>query len=208
MSVYFVAQDKSLLESIGSDKSIRCFPNLDELLNSDELLELRNVWEEEKRWQAVRDAIDYDEVMEAVQNYVLEHGGELLSWQEVRARAIPEDNHTANIEMYGEPEDIELGSVEDWGGGLLRYGVSYLSECLIGFKVFRADAYDVPEWVSVSFGDPELDHYFDAEASVVVRVNVDVNVRIAIDDMSGGTKIGEIGFEEGSIELELTMDEK
>jgi PIN domain len=208
ISVYFVSQDKSLLESIGSDRSIRCFPNLDDLLNSDELLELRSAWEREKRWRAVRDAIDYDEVMEAVENYVLQHGGELLSWKEVRARSIPEDNHTANIEMYGEPEDIELGNVEDWGGGLLRYGVSYLSECLIGFKVLRADAYDVPEWVSVSYGDPELDHYFDAEADVVVRVAVDVNVRIEIDDASGETKLGDIGFEEGSIELELTMDEK
>jgi hypothetical protein len=208
MAVYFVSQDKSLLESIGSDKSIRCFPNLDELLNSAELFELRNVWEEEKRWQAVRDAIDYNEVIDAVQNYVLKHGGKLLSGQEVRARAIPEDNHTANIEMYGEPEDIELGSFEDWGGGLLRYSVSYLSECLIGFKVFRADAYDVPEWVSVSYGDPELDHYFDAEADVVVSVTVDVNVRIEIDDTIGATKIGDIGFEKSSIEVELTMDEK
>lgn len=65
----------------------------------------------------------------------------------------------------------------------------------------------MPEWVSVTLGDFEKDHYFDAEGYAQVIANVDVTVRIRlnaefedIDEL-----IEDICFEQGSLELSLAQ---
>ncbi|MEM9066139.1 MAG: PIN domain-containing protein [Planctomycetota bacterium] len=87
----------------------------------------------------------------------------------VRSHKIPEDNHEAWVSTTGEPNDWEVDweSAESLGEGVLVCPVTFSVELGLEFGVYRADAWDTPDWVSVSFGDPEFDHYFDASGERV-----------------------------------------
>lgn len=86
---------------------------------------------------------------------------------------IPEDNHEAFVQGSDEPDEIvlEWDKAESLGEGLLSIPIVFNAELLLDFMVFRGDALDVPDWVSVSIGDWEDDHYFEAEGFPVGKYN-------------------------------------
>lgn len=205
--VLFVTADKGQRESADENETVICFDSLDALIKSVQLTPLIAKWETEQNWQTLQATLPFEEVADRVTAFVLYTGGSLISWEEVHDSQIPEDNHSATITAYGEPDEIEIEGPEDWGVGILRYRATYFSESLLSFSVFKSDAFDVPEWVSVTLGDFEKDHYFDAEGYAQVIANVDVTVRIRlnaefedIDEL-----IEDICFEQGSLELSLAQ---
>lgn len=201
----FASSDKGQRESASEIVNVACFESLEALIKSEQLKPLIAKWESEEKWKAVQKTIPFDEVAQLVKAFVQENGGELLSWEAVSDPSIPEDNHTALVSLFGEPEEVEIDGPQDWGGGLLRYNAKYFSECLLEFRVFRGDAFDVPEWVIVSIGDFEKDHYFDAEGYAVVIAEVDVTVKVKLDGDSAPLedRIEDVSFETGSLELKL-----
>jgi hypothetical protein len=204
-TILFASSDKGQREAASEIVNVVCFDNLEALIKSEQLKPLIAKWESEEKWRAIQKTLPFGEVAQLVQAFVQENGGELLSWEMVSDPTIPEDSHTALVSLFGEPEEVEIGEPQDWGGGLLRYNATYFSECLLEFRVFRGDAFDVPEWVSVSIGDFEKDHYFGAEGYAVVIAEVDVTVRINLDDASVQItdRVEDISFEMGSLELKL-----
>jgi hypothetical protein len=204
-NVLFASLDKGQREAASEVTGVICFDSLETVVKSAQLQPLLAKWQAGQKWKAVQNTLSFDEVTERVRGFVQANGGELLSWEEISDQSIPEDNHTASITMYGEADEVQIDGPEDWGGGLLRYRATYFSECLLSFQVFRGDAFDVPDWVSVSIGDFEKDHYFDAEGYAVVIAKVDVTVRIKLDDdvQDIDDRLEDISFESGSLELEL-----
>lgn len=204
-TILFVSADKGQRESASLIEGIVCFDTLEATVKSPQLQPLIAKWKAEQKWQAVQETLPFADVHERVRKFIEDNGGELLSWESVSDPSIPEDNHTAQIEVFGEPGEIEISEPEDWGGGLLRYQATFFAECLLSFQVFRGDAFDVPEWVSVSIGDFEKEHYFDAEGYAVVVATVDVTVRIKLDEEAGDIdeRIESMSFEIGSLELSL-----
>ena len=202
----FVCADKPLRQAAEIGNDVICFDSFASLIASPILEPFVAKWQLEEKWKLLKTNLNLDPILDRVQGFVMENGGNLLSYKEVTDPQIPEDNRTASIAMYGEPEEIEASSPEDWGGGFLRYSVSYFSECLLSFNVFRADAFDVPEWVSVTIGDPETDHYFEAEGYAVVIVNVDVTVRVNLNATSNELDelIDKISFDNNSLDLSLS----
>ena len=89
-----------------------------------------------------------------------------LTGVQVRHESIPEDNHEASIDWEPDvsPDDIRF----DWkhartlGVGMLLVPISFECVVSLSFPVFRAEAFDVPDWVHVSIGDFEEDPYFEA----------------------------------------------
>jgi hypothetical protein len=196
-NILFVSADKGQRDSASDIDKVICFDSLDVLIKSTQIAPLISKWEMEQAWQALQRRLPFEEVEEFVRIFVEQNGGDLISWEVVRDPQIPEDNNSANITMYGEPEEIELDGPQDWGAGILRYCATYFSESLLSFNVFRGDAFHVPEWVSVTFGDFDKDHYFDAEGYAVIEVTVDVTVRIRIEAEELATEdlIEDISFE-------------
>lgn len=205
--ISFVSADKGQLEAAGEMASITCFDNLDGLVKSPKLQPFFAKWQADQKWKALQGSLPLDEITENVRQFVASEGGELLSSTEITDAAIPEDNHTALILMYDEPDEIDLTGPEDWGGGLMRYQATFFSECLLSWAVFRGDAYNLPDWVSVS-GEVN-EHYLDAEGYGVVIANVDVTVRIRVEDDGHGPagSLADISFEDGSLELSLADHE-
>lgn len=201
--VSFVSADKGQLQAASDITGVSCFDSMDGLVKSPTLQPFFAKWQTDQKWKLIQDKLPLDDITDAVRQFVTLEGGELLSSTEITDPSIPEDNNTASISMYGEPEEIELTGPEDWGGGLMRFQATFLSECLLSWAVFRGDAYHLPEWVSVS-GEVN-EHYLDAEGYAVVIANVDVTVKIRVEDDSGGPagSVADISFEDGSLELSL-----
>lgn len=205
----FVSLDKAQLESASELSDVECFDSLEALIKSEGLTPLVAKWQVDEKWKNLQESLNFDEILSAVESFVKSDGGDLLSWQEVHGSEIPDDNNSALISMFGEPSNIDIQDVQDWGGGILRYSLSYESECLLSFHVYRADAFSVPDWVSVTMGDPEEDHYFDAEGYANVAVDVDVTVRVNLNSEmpDAPLKIDDISFELSSLELSLADSE-
>jgi hypothetical protein len=204
-SILFVSADKGLRDSAGDVNEILCFDSLEALIKSPEIVPMVSKWETEEAWQAVQKNLPFNEIENLVRCFVQQNGGDLISWEVVRDIQIPDDNQTANITIYGEPDEIELHGPQDWGAGILRYGATYFSESLLSFNVSRGNAFHVPDWVSVTLGDFENDHYFDAEGYAVIVVEVDVTVRVKIspDLLTAEEVVEDITFESNSLEMKL-----
>lgn len=109
---------------------------------------------------------------------------DLLAYKEIEHEAIPSDNTLAIITGVGEPKEVII-EWEDWesfGVGMVTFPVTIRLEALIDFDVFRMEAFNVPEGVSVSIGDFEKDHYFEAQG--YVELQVDGRIYIEIDNES------------------------
>ncbi|MEL6528838.1 MAG: PIN domain-containing protein [Pseudomonadota bacterium] len=203
---YFVVGDKAMFDAASQMDGLTAFDTIDELISSQSFSQLRKELETEKKWQKLKALVSDASIKEHVAKHVEDYGDELLQWQDVYDQEIPEDNHTATVRANGFPSLIDVGDVQDWGAGFLRCPVTFNIEALLQFMVFRGDAFDVPDWVSVSIGDIEKEQYFDAEGYKNIDVSVDVSVRIDLDELSksGDGEIFEVEFEEASLELSLS----
>lgn len=66
------------------------------------------------------------------------------------------------------------------------------------FYVYRSDAFDLPEWVSVSGGDYEEDHYFEADGTREARYSARLVVgfdRSIMTDLPRTLKLADLKFE-------------
>lgn len=206
---YFVAGDKAMFAAAEVLEGINAFQTIDDLITSERFVELRNGLEVEKKWQKFKSLISDTSIKEHVAKLVYENGDELLLWEDVHDHGIPEDNHTASIQSCEITGAVSVGKVEDWGSGFLRCPANFSVEALLGFSVFRGDAFDVPDWVTVTYGDFENDHYFDAEGYRQLDVKVDVVVKIDLDQLSssGDGELFEVEFERGNLTISLSDDQ-
>lgn len=204
-TLHFVAGDAAMYDAASEIEGITCHKTLEGLIETGEIQALRFELETEKKWQKVKPLVSGATIKELVAAHVLEHGSELLEWLEVRDSAIPEDNHTALVQSYGEAYAVSVGDVQDWGAGYLRCSATYSVEALLSFMVFRGDAFDVPDWVSVSLGDFENDHYFEAEGYHELIIQVPVSVKINMDALTSddGDEVYEVAIEESEADVTL-----
>jgi hypothetical protein len=89
----------------------------------------------------------------------------------IRHVDIPEDNNEAFVHSAGDFTDIEIewDKAESLGEGLVSVPLSFETSIDMDFHVYRGDAFDVPDWVSVSYGDFEDGHYLEASGSREAR---------------------------------------
>ncbi len=207
-SLYFVAGDAAMFDAANKLEGVECRDSLESLIESEAIQNLRSELEIEKKWQKVKPLVSGSTIKELVAAHVFEHGSELLEWMEIVDSSIPEDNHTALVQSYGETYAVSVGDVQDWGAGYLRCNASYSVEALLHFMVYRADAFDVPDWVSVSLGDFEKDHYFEAEGYRELAIQVPVSVKINMDALSTDVSedIYEIAIEESEAEVSVSEE--
>ena len=210
--VHAVINDKSLREAAQKLQNVQTYESLEELTSSPVLADASARLRKAEAWKTWID-LNCSELMsysQALEAHIRETAVDFLSNRTVRHREIPEDNHEGVISMVDDPSGIQVDweNMKSYGVGILSIPVLFEVDVLIDFHVFRMDAYTVPERVSVVFGDPERDYFFDADANVGVQVSAEMILHISDEDVEAG-RIGnlkEIGLAE-ECEVDVVEDE-
>jgi hypothetical protein len=97
---------------------------------------------------------------------------------------------------------VSWDEAESLGEGLISVPISFEAEVELDFYVFRSEAFDVPDWVNVSMGDFEEDHYFEASGSRRARFNARLVLGFTDKVMAGQAKLGEAELSVDEVEFE------
>jgi PIN domain-containing protein len=102
-----------------------------------------------------------------------------LAGKEIRHRSIPEDNNEARILMVDEPQNVALGfeNLEYYGDADIGIPFTATVECLLNYRIYKADYYSLDDEKHVSIDDWS-DHYFDAEEYYDIRVKGEIDIII------------------------------
>ncbi|WP_404418214.1 PIN domain-containing protein [Brevundimonas vesicularis] len=143
------------------------------------------------RWAEVRAEIPDEWFEETAGEFVRDEYMNILERVTIRDRSIPSDGHEATISMFYDITDFNVTDVSDFGNGWVQIECNFQTEVVLSFMIYRSEAYDVPDWVFVSHGDPEEDHYFEAEGERAISVSLTLAVKMHIDAPNGNEPIAD-----------------
>lgn len=208
--LHCVAADKRLRAALAGLASVEAYENLDGFFASDAGRALMDQSELSMQWKkgsgeiltfiAANDA----PLIEAVKDAVEE---QLPGYLEVEG-AIPSDNGTAAIASVQDIGDVEIDwtQQEEFAPGWVFVPFAVECELELDFEVYRSDAFDVPKWVHVSFGDFERDHYFEASGCRPARVTGQLRLQFTaaqLRDRTWQIPATEVDFEEVDLLTEM-----
>jgi len=135
------------------------------------------IWWEERYAHAISAIRDREEEIRDLidEEYLFNIDGSHIEHYE-----IPEDNNEAYVSYTGHPDETEI----DWdeaiplAEGLVSVPVYITCSLGLSFYVYRGEAFDVPDWVNVSLGDFEHDHYFEASAERTGRFTANLILEV------------------------------
>src|SRR4051812_47973 len=175
--LHCVCSDSRLRDALATLPDCTVHQTFEALLQTQDMVAARSTWEAERIWQSLKASISYERVEEEAADFIQEHIGQFVEGKEVESPLIPDETNTARLQMYGSPESITFVDREDWGAGWLSLSTEFFVTATVEFLIYRSDAYDTAPEISVSFGDPEEDHYFDASAEVRIKVSATLAVK-------------------------------
>ena len=181
----FVCNDNRLRQSAQA-KGVQVAASLPELLKLDVLFSLHTnaafaLWWEEHFYTIVRALRDRSVQIEPLIETCLTIGASGIV---IRHQEIPGDNQEAYAEVVGDFTDLdfEWEAAESLGEGIVSIPMTFKSFLSLQFSVYRGDAFSMPDWVQVTHGDYEDDHYFRAhgtrEAEFSGRLVLEVSERV------------------------------
>jgi len=184
-----ICHDKRLRKAIGEIPDIKPFENLMAFLQSDPVkaamghLELSRVWTTEKQEEVIKFLSKQNKFLSKL---VHDFAYDTLSGQTFSDSSIPVDNNEAIISSLGQIEDltIDWDKVERPGPGWLAVPFQFESDADLDLAVFRSDTFAVPDWIHVTIGDFEEDHYFEASAERRLRVTGYLSFLYTKDEIS------------------------
>ena len=183
--VHAVIRDNRLREAACNVDGVSTYCTLDELFALPEMVQAQNRLEHAARWRGwmARFSDEIPGFSHFLESEIREIAIDLLYGKEVCHPSIPDDNGCGTVTQIGEALDItfDWDRVQDLGAGFLSVPVGFDIGCLVDFYVFRMDAYSVPDGVSVSIGDFERDHFFDAQGYVSLHVVGVISFSISYD---------------------------
>lgn len=162
-----VAQASEALEGVSVHKSLDSFIETDiiqkEILHLDVVNNLPIICTALKAYEAKNNKIS--DVLQTEAN-------EKIIGRTVYSHSIPEDDHEATIQGFGNPENIKLEfiNLSYFGGGEFGLPYSYTSTVALIYCIYKADYYALHDDVSPSVTD-HSDHYYlaEEEREVIVR---------------------------------------
>lgn len=186
-NLHCVINDRRLREAFQRFESVTVHENLEDFVRSDPVRALMAKLEPSKVWLATLSTLVKSLPMH--ENSIVEQLGDLLSdelvGETVTHPIIPDDNSEGIIAYVEEPIEFEFNwrKFTDFGPGLLSVPFSSAHPATISFFVFRGEAYDVPNGVSVDFMEPWSDHYFAAEGTVSIEVSGSISLHFNLSDL-------------------------
>ena len=188
--LHCIVADGPLKNALSSIEGIILHNSLRDFVQSEEVHRLASEKEQERTWAAIFERIQgflsgaAKEVKGSLERLLLDK----MPGEKIEHYQIPDDNNEAYISEIYEPENIELDweAAESYGNGIVIIPFKCTVKVGIGFSVFRADAYEVPDEIWVDFQDPETHHYFDAGGEVMLDVSGTLEVRFTIEEPNDG----------------------
>jgi rRNA-processing protein FCF1 len=176
-SLFILCADGRLSKACATLPDVAVVGKIDDFLNDPIVKTAERETKLTKHWDSVKASLTA-EIDEEIIHFLHANAGDLLTGALVRDHGIPSDNNDAHVTMYGNIENISITDKDEFAKGYMSCVVSFTSECLLDFYVSKWDAYDVPDWVSVSGGDPEEDHYFEAEGEKEIAGSIELTLKI------------------------------
>ena len=168
--LHIIVGDTALRNSFSSSPSIITYKNLAEFVESDliqdALLEADLLDNYEEIIVAIKSFEDENKVL---QYHIANSVGEKIVWKTIYGETIPDDNNEATINMYDEPENIELDFEEAFYFGDGQFGIPFSLKMGVQayYYIFKSDYFSMQNPPSVS---DHNDHYYEAEGDFEVRV--------------------------------------
>ena len=193
--IFAVIGDRRSRQAASDVPTVVTFSSLEELLGTPEFEDARGNLHLAAAWRIWRERYQppFDYLNEVIKENIRETTVEILDLKTVRHGQIPDDNNEGMITGVNEPYniDIDWDGLEEFGNGIMSVPINFEVEVGIDFHVYRLNVFTVPDGVSVSWGDPERDHYFEAEATILISVSTIVVFRIP-DQSINELTIGEV----------------
>lgn len=177
----FVTGDENLAVAVRAIGGVAVFTDLSELMEAPVIVGALEQVARSEKWEEYFDQIDDDYLEQIAERFVEENYTNLLDRIHIKDRSIPSDGHDATINTYYDIEDFHITLASHFGNGWIQIECEFECDVSLGFMVYRSDAYDLPDWVSVTYGDPEEDHYFDAEGDRRIAVTMVLAVKMDVD---------------------------
>ena len=205
--IHAAINDSRLRDAARTLQNVETYSSLKTLFESPALVTAQTNLSRAAAWRAWLDQYrpHLDTLSPAIADHIRRTAVDALAGKTVSHAEIPDDNREGTITMIDDAQNIEVdwNDVEEFAVGILSIPITFEVDVLIDFYVYRMDAYDVPDGVSVSFGDPENDYYYAAEAHVSVQVTTEAVFRISEHDIDNE----EYGrFDDFSFAGEMTIE--
>lgn len=180
--IHAVLADKRFVEHLKA-LGIVIHENLESFVTSDEVKEsVIDATPVEKLWSdslpfVLRALPEHTEpIVDRMSNKLVD----AIAYKHVSHEEIPSDDNEAMITGVGAAENVQLDweQATDYGPGAIRVPFTCTSDVEIDFPVFHSDAYGLDDAISVSYGDHEESHYFEAQAQVTVSVRGFVELEV------------------------------
>lgn len=180
--VLVAINDGRLADAADSLDNVTVFPDIKNLVAS-----LQPQLDEHKQFQSLMALLKADQPSLLTELQTLAENQ--FDGMEICHSEIPEDNSSATINGYYTIDDVDFDwdKVEDYGTGWLSIPFEFTVELDLFFYVYRSDAFDVPEWVHVSIGDFENDHYFEAEGTKQFTFTGMLSAKFSAEEIEDGS---------------------
>jgi hypothetical protein len=203
-----ICSDKRLRGAIAKIPDIEPFETMMDFLQSAPIkeamghLDLSRLWTAEKGKEAIA---FLSKQRKYLSKLIHDFAYETLQGQSFTDSSIPVDNNEAIISAFGELEDLEVewDKVEQYGPGWLVVPFRFESDTELELAVYRADTFGVPDWIHVTIGDYEKDHYFEATAERRLAVMGYLSFRFTKDEITATKLRVPASVEVEDYELEL-----
>ncbi len=202
-----VVHDKRLADALEAIPDVTVYPTLRELLGADDIVSALKETKFEALWETWFEhfCTQLPNVTQTIRDQLINQIEKRMALAEVESDLIPSDNNTAIITGTAPPEDLEL----DWedaqrlGAGWVSVPFRGTCSVLTDFDVYRSDAYNQPDWVTVQTGDPEKQHYFDAQAYFLIEVSGAASIQFDKTDIIAGELGKPIDIEVDELEFHV-----
>lgn len=204
--VHVVSGDGAIRSASEAHASIVCFGTVDEFIASDTCQTPLRKNLANANFQRLVSV--YPQLLDEIRSAIDTEAVDVLTGKTVTGHEIPDDNNEATITMIGEPEDIEIsiGDTEYFGDGLFVVPVTFTTECLLSYAIFKSDLYGLPEDKIEQISISDLnDHYYDAEEDYVLTITASVAVNLKSAEVES-EEIGDERLAELADEAETSLD--
>lgn len=187
--LYFIAEDSKLREYFKENNKIQTFASLDGFINSKSIQSLlKKIDYIESNIEKIKQAIIIHEKSKLeLRRYIECNLGDEIIGKEIEDHRIPEDNNTATIESFNEPDmvDIDLDNMFYYGDGLFGFSFEVKMDVFVYYCIYKSDYYSLNseyEHVPGSISDWS-DHYYEANDECEIKVRGAIGVTIDLKDI-------------------------
>ena len=184
--LHCIAGDNRLRDALSSVASVLTYDKIETFLDSAAGKTLIERTEVSRLWQA-----DSKQILE----FITKHDSAFFeqvkeaSWDQLpdyfEVEGAPGDTGTASISSVQEISEvvIDWSQMEEISPGWVSVPFTLECELELEFSIYRSDAFDVPEWVHVTMGDFERDHYFDATGCRQARATGQLRMQFSAEQL-------------------------